>query len=120
MSNEWTVPHAGFVANLATQLCDAAPDMPEDQHELSDEFVVVHEIFGIEMTYKRQVNRVETEIVDIIYMIFTPQWSITSTFNPTSRPTLEEISARYWSGSGDFDRWIRDAVLLKMAGVGDG
>ena len=102
----WTVNHNGLVRGFATAiLLEANLKSPPDS------FVVRHEVFGIVLTYERSV----LETSGYRYTIFTDRWTLEMKYDPaTDKLRLDDFE---WIGHGDYDRWLRDASLLKLAGI---
>lgn len=114
--NEWTVATDDFLSRLGTAICETSPE-----GDTPDRFVLKAVIFGIPLTYERIVKRlgavgVGDSISEYRYAIYTPHWAMEMVYDP-AKMRVKQLADVVWQGRGDFDRWQKDATLLKLSGV---
>ena len=117
----WQLPYAGFVSNLCTAILET-----QDAGEISDIYVVKVELFGIGLTYERILKRHDDDDDEVDFQkdqpksfrfaIYTPTWVIESE-HEAREMVFQSVDEIVWTGRGDFERWQRDAALLKLYGV---
>ena len=109
---EWSIKHGGIVSEIIEKICTKA-----NLHytSLPNPLVLHDEIFGVSMTYERQVFLdQEEEVQEFCYLLYTDKWVIKMTHDSQNVLDLNAISKLVWNGTGDYDRWSRDIVLIKL------
>jgi hypothetical protein len=105
---EWTVDHVTIVQGIITAILEKTTD-----NYINDASVSA-KILGIPLTYQRIVKREGRAgaIVDFRYKLYASVWKLETQFS--TGYFLKSISALVWTGTGDYDRWMRDASLLRL------
>jgi hypothetical protein len=110
--DRWVLDNDLFMTHLGEAIVSASPDKA-----ITDAFVAKKTIFGIELTYERVTERsadIKARILMYYYAIYTDKWAVEMTFDPVNHTMMTDDK---WYGRGSFDRWMRDASLLKLSGV---
>jgi hypothetical protein len=113
--SRWEVVHGGLVSQICETLCEQA-DLNSD--ELTNNIVVRGDIFGIPLTYERIVIWSGSAIGSYRYALYTTTWAIEMSHVPSQGAIRrDKIKDMIWNGRGDYDRWLRDASLIKLSGI---
>jgi hypothetical protein len=112
--SEWEVPHA-FATNICEELTRNHPIPIEDKINVSGT------IFCIPINYERTIIREDIEEFPlnfdcINYALYTGTWKVSISI-VFSEIALKGFKDLLWSGQGDYDRWMKDATLLRLYGI---
>jgi hypothetical protein len=110
--SEWEISHNKLVRGMAEYIL-----LQANRTEIPDVLTIKGEIFGIELTYERIVKRsaldddIPNEAIEFRYAIYTKSWVVELCHDVHSVTALADLK---WHGRGDYDRWMRDATLIRL------
>lgn len=112
--SDWYVAHK-FATNIVAEL------IKESASQSGDVVNISGSIFCIPLNYDRVLVRDKharspNNIDHITYSLYTDRWKITLQvwFEDIALSGFESLK---WTGEGDYDRWMRDATLLRLYGI---
>ena len=108
---EWATEHGGIVSEIIAKICTKAN---LSYAAMPDTLVLHDEIFGVSVTYERKVFIDKDEIQEFCYSLYTDKWVIKMTHDSQKVLDPNDIAKLIWKGNGDYDRWSRDIILIKL------